>query len=116
MNNLLLNREPFIRFGFFFAILVLIAVWELLAPRRNLQTSKSMRWFSNLGIVSIDALALRLLLPLFAIDVAILDVFVIEFMLGRKISFGLVHVLILGKVPLISKLPLIFPLVFWKTL
>jgi hypothetical protein len=30
-----------------------------------------MRWFSNLGIVAIDTLFLRLLLPLFAIDVAI---------------------------------------------
>jgi sterol desaturase/sphingolipid hydroxylase (fatty acid hydroxylase superfamily) len=72
MNNLLLNREPFIRFGFFLGILVLMAVWELLAPRRHLQTSKSMRWFSNLGIVFIDTLALRLLLPFFAVDVAIL--------------------------------------------
>jgi sterol desaturase/sphingolipid hydroxylase (fatty acid hydroxylase superfamily) len=72
MNSLLLNHESIIRFGFFFGILALMAVWELLAPRRQLQTSKSMRWFSNLGIVSIDALSLRLLLPLFAIDVAIL--------------------------------------------
>ena len=72
MNNLLLNREPLIRFGFFFGILVLMAVWELLAPRRQLQTSKSLRWFNNLGIVFIDTLALRLLLPFFAIDVALL--------------------------------------------
>jgi sterol desaturase/sphingolipid hydroxylase (fatty acid hydroxylase superfamily) len=67
-----LPLEPLIRFGFFFGILVLMAVWELLAPRRDLQTSKSMRWFSNLGIVFIDTLALRLLLPLLAMDVAIL--------------------------------------------
>ena len=72
MNSLLLTHEPLIRFGFFFGILVLMAAWELLAPRRQLQTSKSMRWFSNLGTVSIDNLSLRLLLPLFAIDVAIL--------------------------------------------
>jgi sterol desaturase/sphingolipid hydroxylase (fatty acid hydroxylase superfamily) len=71
MNSLLINHEPLIRFGFFFGILVLMAVWEFLAPRRQLQTSKSMRWFSNLGIVSIDTLSLRLLLPFFAIDVAI---------------------------------------------
>ena len=71
MNSLLINHESLIRFGFFFGILVLMAVWEFLAPRRQLQTSKSMRWFSNLGIVSIDTLSLRLLLPFFAIDVAI---------------------------------------------
>jgi sterol desaturase/sphingolipid hydroxylase (fatty acid hydroxylase superfamily) len=71
VNNLLLNREPFIRFGFFCGILVLMAAWELFAPRRQLQTSKTTRWFSNLGIVFIDTLSLRLLLPFFAIDVAI---------------------------------------------
>ncbi len=53
MNSILLTHEPLIRFGFFFGILILMAVWELLAPRRQLQTPKSMRWFSNLGIVSI---------------------------------------------------------------
>jgi sterol desaturase/sphingolipid hydroxylase (fatty acid hydroxylase superfamily) len=71
MNHLLLNVEPLIRFGFFFGILVLMATWEFLAPRRQLQTSKPMRWFSNLGIVAIDTLFLRLFLPLFALDVAI---------------------------------------------
>ncbi len=38
-----------------------MAVWEVLALRRQLQNAKSARWFSNLGIVFIDALALRLL-------------------------------------------------------
>ena len=72
MNSLLLNHESLIRFGFFLGILILMALGELLAPRRQMQTSKSMRWFSNLGIVFIDTLSLRLLLPFFAIDVAIL--------------------------------------------
>jgi sterol desaturase/sphingolipid hydroxylase (fatty acid hydroxylase superfamily) len=72
MNSHLLTHEPLIRFGFFFAILILMAVWELLAPRRLLQTSKSMRWFGNLGIVFIDTLILRLLPPFSAIYAAIL--------------------------------------------
>jgi sterol desaturase/sphingolipid hydroxylase (fatty acid hydroxylase superfamily) len=72
MNSLLLDHESFIRFGFFFGILILMAVWEVLAPRRHLQTSKSMRWVSNLGIVFIDTLALRLLLFSSAIEIAIL--------------------------------------------
>jgi len=58
--------------GFFSAVLALMAAWEILAPRRQLHTPKSMRWFCNLGMVAIDSLFLRLLLPLFAIDVAIL--------------------------------------------
>jgi sterol desaturase/sphingolipid hydroxylase (fatty acid hydroxylase superfamily) len=71
VNSPPLNHESLIRLGFFFGILVLMAAWEFLAPRRYLETSKFMRWFSNLGIVFIDTLALRLLLPFFAIDVAI---------------------------------------------
>ncbi len=72
MNSLLLNHESLIRFGFFSGILALMATWELLAPRRQLKTSKSARWFNNLGVVSIDTLSLRLLLPFYAIDVAII--------------------------------------------
>jgi sterol desaturase/sphingolipid hydroxylase (fatty acid hydroxylase superfamily) len=71
MNDLLLNHELLVRSGFFFGILILMGVWEVLAPRRKLQTSKSMRWFSNLGIVLIDTISLRLLVPFAAIDAAI---------------------------------------------
>jgi hypothetical protein len=52
-------------------ILILMAVWEGLAPRRPLQTSKSMRWLSNLGIVFIDTITLRLLASFSAINAAI---------------------------------------------
>jgi sterol desaturase/sphingolipid hydroxylase (fatty acid hydroxylase superfamily) len=72
MNSLLLNHEPFIRFGFFFGILISMAVWEVLAPRRSLQTSKSARWFSNLGIAFIGTLALRLLPSYSAINISLL--------------------------------------------
>lgn len=48
-----------------------MAVWELLAPRRNLITSKVSRWVSNLGIVLIDTLAVRLLLPAAAVGAAL---------------------------------------------
>jgi sterol desaturase/sphingolipid hydroxylase (fatty acid hydroxylase superfamily) len=69
--SLLLNHEPFIRFGFFFGTLILMAIWEVLAPRRQLQTSKSMRWFSNLGIIFTGTLLLRLLPSFSAIAAAI---------------------------------------------
>ncbi len=71
MNSLLLRHEPVFRLGFFLAILILMAVWEGLAPRRQLQTSKTTRWFSNLGIVFIDTIALRLLASFSAIDAAL---------------------------------------------
>ncbi|MCX5907257.1 MAG: sterol desaturase family protein [Deltaproteobacteria bacterium] len=71
MSDFLLLHEPAIRVGFFFGILAVMAVWELKAPRRALMTSKGQRWLANLGLVFIDTLALRLLFPLMAVDVAI---------------------------------------------
>jgi sterol desaturase/sphingolipid hydroxylase (fatty acid hydroxylase superfamily) len=71
VNNPILNYEPAIRLGFFFGILILMAIWEGLAPRRPLTTSKRLRWFRNLSIVLIDTLALRLLFPLVATGVAV---------------------------------------------
>lgn len=48
-----------------------MAIWELLAPRRPLTTSKASRWISNLGIVLMDTLAVRLILPLQAVGMAL---------------------------------------------
>ncbi len=48
-----------------------MAVWELLAPRRPLTTSKVSRWTSNLGIVLLDTLAVRLILPMQAVGMAL---------------------------------------------
>ena len=62
--NLLPNKyEPVIRFGFFFGILVIMFLWELIAPRRALTATKSTRWFSNLGLVLIDSVIVRLAFP-----------------------------------------------------
>jgi sterol desaturase/sphingolipid hydroxylase (fatty acid hydroxylase superfamily) len=72
MSDSILAYEWAIRFVFFFGILVLMAIWEVLAPRRSLKTSKSIRWYSNLGLVFIDTLAVRLLLPVQAVGMALL--------------------------------------------
>jgi hypothetical protein len=44
----MMNNEVVIRLVFFVSIFALIGIWEQLAPRRALTTSKKMRWFSNL--------------------------------------------------------------------
>ena len=71
LNNFILKHEPLIRFCFFFGIPILMAAWELVAPRRPLTTSKSSRWLSNLGIVAIDTLAVRLILSAQAVGMAL---------------------------------------------
>jgi sterol desaturase/sphingolipid hydroxylase (fatty acid hydroxylase superfamily) len=70
MNEYILTYEPAMRFGFFIGILALMGFWEWIAPRRPYLTSKKNRWFSNLGIVLTDSLALRLVFPVTAVYVA----------------------------------------------
>src|SRR5262249_3951586 len=68
----ILGYESVIRLGFFSGILLLMALWEVLAPRRRLTVSKPLRWFSNLGLVALDTPAVRFLVPLGAVGMALL--------------------------------------------
>ncbi len=61
-----------IRFGFFIAVLGIMAVWEILVPRRVLNVSKSIRWMNNLGIVALNTIILRLIFPAAAVGMAAL--------------------------------------------
>lgn len=57
--------------GFFLGILALVGSVEVAFPRRALTTSKKGRWFSNLGIVAINAFIVRVLFPAGAVGLAI---------------------------------------------
>ena len=59
-----LSSEPGIRLGAFVSVLACMAVWELLAPRRTLTIGRPLRWLSNLGLVFLNGLLLRLVAPL----------------------------------------------------
>jgi sterol desaturase/sphingolipid hydroxylase (fatty acid hydroxylase superfamily) len=63
--------EPIIRLGCFVSILLLMALWEFLAPRRQLSVRRGMRWSSNLGLTALNTLAVRFLVPLGAIGTAL---------------------------------------------
>ena len=65
-----MDKEPIIRLIFFFGILGLMMLWEVLAPCRYLSVPKPMRWFSNLGLVILNTVILRALFPLAAIGIA----------------------------------------------
>jgi sterol desaturase/sphingolipid hydroxylase (fatty acid hydroxylase superfamily) len=65
-----IEREPTIRLTAFAGVLAVMALWELLAPRRRLTAARRVRWVSNLGLVTINTLAARLVLPLSAVGVA----------------------------------------------
>ena len=70
MTDFVLANEVSIRLGFFFGIFALMAVWELIAPRRALTVSKTLRWLNNLGLVFLNSFILRLLFPAAAVGMA----------------------------------------------
>jgi len=70
LTTLIQTNEAIIRLGFFVGVFALMAVWELLAPRRVLSVSKAQRWVSNLGLVVINTLLLRLVFPAAAVGMA----------------------------------------------
>jgi len=56
--------------GSFLPAFILIAVWEILAQRRPLTTSKKIRWVSNFGVTFLNPLVLRLVFPVLTIEMA----------------------------------------------
>jgi len=79
-----LDVEVLIRVGAFAGVFALVALWEVLAPRRQSATPRSRRWPSNLGIVVLNTLLLRLLLPVTVVGFA---------MLAQQHQWGVLHLI-----------------------
>jgi sterol desaturase/sphingolipid hydroxylase (fatty acid hydroxylase superfamily) len=62
--------EPLIRLGAFFGVFLAVALWELFAPRRRLAVGRAGRWPHNLGLLAVDVVVLRVLVPGAAVAVA----------------------------------------------
>lgn len=73
MSTELFANEPLIRSSTFIALLLLVGLAELLAPRRPLRTGRGFRWFNNLSLVVVDSVLLRLLFPLLAVETALVS-------------------------------------------
>lgn len=71
MTDPLLANEQLIRIGFFIGVLLIMALWEVAAPRRLREIPRLIRWTGNLGIVVIDTLLVRLAFPIVAVGLAI---------------------------------------------
>jgi sterol desaturase/sphingolipid hydroxylase (fatty acid hydroxylase superfamily) len=55
----------------FLAVFAVMAAWEVVAARRELSAAKGRRWLANLGLVAVDAVAVRLLFPAAAVGAAL---------------------------------------------
>ena len=65
-----MEHESWVRMAVFFGVFFMMAVWEVLAPKRELGYGKK-RWPANVAIVVLDSLVVRLALPMGAVGAAL---------------------------------------------
>jgi len=67
-----MDQEIVVRLSFFFGVFALMAVWEFLAPRRARPIPRKDRWGTNLAILALDPLIVRLLFPVLPVSLALI--------------------------------------------
>ncbi len=63
--------EAAVRMTVFIILFAAMAVWEIVAPRRALATGRAGRWFSNLVIVFINTILVRVIFPVMPVALAV---------------------------------------------
>jgi len=71
MSGIFHTDEPLIRLVAFAGIFAAMALWEVLAPRRDQKLGRGTRWPSNIGIVVLDTVLVRLVFPTTAVGLAL---------------------------------------------
>ncbi len=71
MTDTGLANEPAIRLGFFIGVFAIVAICEALAPRRERTMPRRVRWLSNIGLVALNTVLLRVVFPTAAVGVAL---------------------------------------------
>lgn len=66
------EHESTIRLSVFIGVLAVMAFLEAVFPRRQRVQKRSARWTTNLGLIVIDTIALRLALPIVAMGMAVI--------------------------------------------
>ena len=119
MADYIIQYEAPIRLGFFFSVFLIMASVELIWPRRELTVSKLRRWTSNLGIVVLNTIAIRLLFPTAAVGVALfaesqqwglLYLLQTPYWMSVVISVLALDLIIYGQHVLMHKLPVLWRL------
>jgi len=72
MGEFILATEPAIRLGFFFGVFLVMALWEWLVPRRRRSFTRTLRWPSNIGVVVLNTVLLRIVFPTAAVGLALI--------------------------------------------
>ncbi len=69
-GSLSAGLEAAIRLGTFASVFALMAAWEIARPARSPRLARLVRWRANLGLILVNTVVLRFLLPSTAIAVA----------------------------------------------
>ena len=72
MRSAMFAYEPYIRLGAFGGVFAVMALWELIGPRRIQSIGRGWRWPNNLGVVVANTLVVRLVFPTTAVGLALL--------------------------------------------
>ena len=70
MEEYLLANEQPIRLTIFLGVFAVMALWETFAPRRARSHARLQRWPSNIGLVALNTVILRVAFPVAAIEFA----------------------------------------------
>ena len=72
MIQALLDHEASVRLAIFGIVFATMAAWEVAAPRRPQHVARGKRWPSNLAVAALDALLVRVVVPIGAVALAML--------------------------------------------
>jgi sterol desaturase/sphingolipid hydroxylase (fatty acid hydroxylase superfamily) len=70
MHDVVFGDEALLRLTLFGGVFIAMALWEIVAPRRAQAIGRGRRWPNNLGVVAVDTLLIRILLPTSAVGLA----------------------------------------------
>jgi sterol desaturase/sphingolipid hydroxylase (fatty acid hydroxylase superfamily) len=65
-------NDNFIRLGCFLAVLMVMAAWERLFPRKKRVDSMPRRWAGNLGLAALDTLSVKILFSVLPVSFSVL--------------------------------------------
>ena len=72
MTDFILNNETTLRLGVFLSIMITMMAAEAIFPRKTRIMGRAHRWLSNLLLIIIDGLFVRLVFPIVAVGIAAL--------------------------------------------
>ncbi len=84
MNDYLDDSVSSLRLAVFLSVFLLLALFELLFPRRKLAESKVQRWSANIAISVVNTILVRVTLPLAGVGMALL---------AQEKNWGLINLL-----------------------